>query len=198
MNDTEILQRDITILEAMVGHLDDYLASDATHWDMVITMGLRDLPPMSLGGILMRRQRLMVTRNLLDDQAWARLSAAVDRFDATILENVVRFEQRAGMELQARMREWTHYLNDLNSRTAADPEYYRTHVDTRVVIGELAKKLSERPFVLADHVPGDIVALDRHLSLIWLSGHFIWPDVWKPAYPGEEYWYLYGHPIAGK
>lgn len=194
MNDSEILQRDLMIMEAMIGHLDSYLASDATHWDMAV----RDMPPMSLGGILMRRRRLTVRQELLDAPDQARLAAASAGFDATIKEHVVRFEQRADMELQARMREWTQYLSDLHSRAAANLEHYRSVVDTRVVISELAGKLGEYPFRLAPHIANDITALDRHLSLVWISGHFVWPEVWKPAYPGDEYWYLFGHPIAGK
>lgn len=195
MNETEILQRDLSIMEAMTGHMDDYLMSDATHWDM----GIAGMPLMSLGGFIMRQNRLMALREHLGERDQGRLGHVIERFDCLALEHVVRFEARANAELQARMREWTHYLHDLNSRRiAASQEHYRNTVDTRVVIGVLAEKLAQRPFQLAAHIPNDIVGLDRHLAMLWVPGSFIWHTLWRPAYPGEAYWYLFGYPYAGE
>jgi hypothetical protein len=190
MNDHEILAHDLAVLEAMVAYTEPYLISDVTQWDM----GRPGMPSMTLGGILMRRQRLLLLRDLLDGDERARLAEANETFDRVVADRVVRLEQRANVELQARMREWTHYLRDLTSHVAARPEHYRHVADTRVVIGHLVDLLSEPPYRLDAHVPDDVAACDRRLKADWSPGEFIWSSVWEPAYPRETYWWLYGSP----
>lgn len=190
MNDHEILTHDLAVMEAMVAYTEPYLTSDVTQWDM----GRAGMPSMTIGGVLMRRHRLLLLRDHLNEDARARLAEANASFDRLVADRIVRLEQRADVELQARMREWTHYLHDLTSAVAARSEHYRHVADTRVVIGHLVDLLSQSPYRLGAHVPDDVAACDRRLKADWSPGDFIWPNVWEPAYPRETYWWLYGGP----
>lgn len=188
----EELQRDLTILREMVDHLEDYLFSDVERWNM----GKPGMPPMTIGGCLMRLRRLSLLRNQLPEADQATLAQAKIDFDEALKEKVVRFEQRSYQELNARLREWTNYLRNLahSSKISADQERYDNKVDIRVVAGELVNKLSTPPYRLDGRVPRDVAAVDRRLRLMWEPGPFVWAPVWQKAYPKDEYWWLYGHP----
>lgn len=190
MAERELYDRDLAVMQTMIDHVDEYLASDVTRWDL----GTAGMPPMTIGGILMRRERLgRVDERLTLGQRQMR-DALNDRFDDCLVETVVRFEGRAHDELHARLREWTNYLRDLPSRSAAQPEIYAYVADTRVVIGVLIDKLSEPPYKLESHIPKDVAALDKRLKSLWVKGPFIWHEAWAQAYPPDKHWYLYGGP----
>jgi hypothetical protein len=188
----DLLKRDLAILEAMVDGMPEYLMSDAAVW----AMRRGDMPPLTIGGCLMRLRRLSRLQNQLLGEERVALAEARDAFDEALREKVVRFEQRAYGELNARLREWTTYLRDLahSSKIAGDRGRYAATVDTRILIDELTDKLGEHPYRLDGRVARDIAALDRRLRPMWQPGDFVLDAVWQPAYPADRYWWLYGRP----
>lgn len=190
----DALKHDLAVLEAIASGLPAYLASDVTWWDM----GRSGMPLLTIGGYLMRRRRLAALSHLLLASEIEAMTAVNTAFDDVVAQEVVRFEDRAQAEVGSRLREWTVYLRDLSvsHRLAADTVRYGFLADTRVVIGELVAKLSERPFHLPDHVVADVTKLDKRLKARWTTGPFIWAPVWTPAYPPTTYWWLYGQPKA--
>lgn len=192
MAEQVVFDRDLKVMRAMVDQIQPYLASDVSRWDM----GAAGMPPMTIGGILMRRNRLYAVSSLLTTDQRRILDEAGQLFNAALVEKVVRFEQRAHDDLHARLREWTNYLRDLPSRSAARPENYAYTADTRVVIGVLMDELREPPYQLEPRIPGDVAIVDRRLQSLWNEGPFIWDTAWAMAYPPDRYWYLYGGPKA--
>lgn len=187
-----LLTRDLAILEAMTAGMDHYLASDAILWDM----GRGHMPLLTIGGCLMRLRRLSVLQGQLDSDERAVLAHAERDFNAALKETVVRFEQRAYTELNARLREWTTYMRDLahSTKISADQGRFASKTETRIVISELVSKLGEVPYQLDGRVPRDVAALDRRLRQMWKPGPFVLSNIWEKAYPIDPYWWLYGHP----
>jgi len=138
----QIVQRDLEILELMVAEMDEYMMSEATHW----VMARGDMPKLTIGGCLMRLNRLPIARGPLQPEEQSRLEDAARQFDGLIANHTVRFEQRVHQELRARLAQWSGYLGHLTSRTLADLDYYASVVDTRVVIAEMVNKLRKRPY----------------------------------------------------
>lgn len=184
----EKLQRDLVILEAMVAEMADYLRSEVLFWPMVPS----GLPKLTLGGYFMRQHRLLALRELLDEGERERLDTAVLTFNITTNEKVVRLEERAHTELEARIRQWGEALNEFKGEGSLS--YYRTAVDTRLMIALLIDKLQTAPFQLNPRILPQLQLRDVNLSGKWRSGDFIWPEEWQPAYPRSEFWWLYGHP----
>lgn len=188
----KILSHDLALLEAMVARMSDYLISDATAWKLRGSY----MPPLTVGGCLMRLNRLsLLQADLVSDQRLALARARRD-FDEALSDKVVRFEQRAYQELNTRLREWTTYIRDLthSSKLMANRDRYVAKVDTRIVIGELVGKLGEYPYRLDGRVPRDVAALDRRLRQMWQPAEFVLEPVWRKVYPADPYWWLYGHP----
>ena len=176
------LRKDLKILEAMVAEMDDYLRNETMFWPL----GDSSLPRLTLGGYLMRQHRLSLLIHLLD--------GAIATFNEALVEKVVRFEQHARDELQARLRQWSEYLRELNQESAAAGDYYASAVDTRAMIAALLDKLEMPPYQLDKRVIDELGVYDRALGNHWLANGFVWPAEWQPAYPLSAYWWLYGRP----
>lgn len=186
--DHELLSHDLIVLEEMVASAPDYLMAEATHWDMG-----KNRPPLTLGGILLRRRRLGLLAAGLSTAERDHLEAANARYDLLLAAQPVRLESRIVAEIGDRLREWTVYLRDLaaSSRLAADHAHYVAKSDIRVVIEDLTEALGPRR---PSQLPDDVAALDHRLRARWQPGEFLWAAVWQPAYPAERYWWLYGTP----
>lgn len=187
----EVLAQDLRALEVMVESMDDYLASDATHWAMT---GSNMPKKLTIGGCLMRQERLQKLRNHLDMADQARLDKSNATFNEGLSNQVVRFEARAHDELHARLREWMSYLNDATSKMATKREYYATVVDTRIVITALINKLSQPPYQLNARLEQEVGQMDIRLKGQWQPSDFVLDGIWEKAYSPSEYWWLYGYP----
>jgi hypothetical protein len=186
----KILAQDLTILEAIVEDLPAYLASDATHW----SMSGDNMPKLTIGGCLMRQERLQKLRPQIAFADQARLDKSMDDFNASLENQIVRFEKRAHDELHARLREWTTYLRDATSKKAKAREHYANIVDTRIVISALMNKLSQSPYQLNERLAQDVAQMDARLKGQWQTNEFVLDKVWEEAYDPVEYWWLYGCP----
>lgn len=186
-----VLAQDLRALEVMGESMDGYLASDATHWAMT---GNNMPKKLTIGGCLMRQERLQQLRHQLDMADQARLDKCIDTFNAGLSNQVVRFEARAHDELHARLREWTSYLNDANSKSATKRAYYATVVDTRIVITALINKLSQPPYQLNARLEQEVSQMDVRLKGHWQTGEFVLEPIWEKAYTPTVYWWLYGCP----
>jgi hypothetical protein len=186
----EKLRQDLEILEAMAAEMDSYLKSDVLFWPMANG----NMPRLTLGGYLMRQHRLQALENLLDNDEKVRLKAAVEQFNQALVEKIVRLEQRATQELEARLRQWGEYLTDLARENGSGSAYYATAVEPRAMIAALVNKLKLPPYRLDPRIHQQIATYDNNLRRRWQSGPFVWPQEWQPAYPEGNYWYLYGQP----
>lgn len=187
----ERLERDLVVLHEMAGEMDDYLTSDVLFWLMM----KGGMPKLTLGGYLMRQHRLLALRDLLDKEMQGTLEAAVSRYSQALVEKVVRLEQKAHMELEARIRQWGEYLKDLSWDRSAAVASYGTAVETRATIQALVGKMREAPYQLDPAILPKIALLDGNLRQHWQPGPFVWPAEWLPAYPIDEFWWLYGGPV---
>lgn len=188
MEGTEKLKQDLVVMEVMAGVVDDYLRSDVLFYPT----SRPDLPKVTLGGYLMRQHRLLQLRDLLDMEEQTRLHEAIGHYNSALEEKIVRFETKAHNELEARLRQWQEYLSEV--KRGVNVAYYESAVDTRVMIAALIAQLRIPPYELNQEIPRSLALLDRELSRVWERGDFAWPGEWKPAYPRDEYWWLYGQP----
>lgn len=183
------LEQDLAILAAMAAQMDDYLKSDILFWKM----GQSGMPMLTLGGYLMRQYRLLTLSDLLSAGEQGELETAVIQFNTALVEKIVRFEEKAHTELEARMRQFEAYLRDLRNGQVTGMNY-GTAVEPRAMIAALTDKLRMAPYQLDRQLPTRVANLDRNLRQHWVSGEFIWPEAWQPAYPIDEFWWLYGKP----
>ncbi|MDX1412782.1 MAG: hypothetical protein R3293_01245 [Candidatus Promineifilaceae bacterium] len=186
----EKLDQDVAIVAYMAAEMESYLNSDVLFWNMRRS----GLPALTLGGYLMRQYRLLRLQKLLHDSKKKELDAAVQQYNDALVEKIIRFEQKAHRELDARLRQWGEYLKDVDRGTAASTSNYRNAVETRAMIAALTEQLQLAPYEIEPRVLSETSLLDRQLKRVWKPGEFIWFEEWQPAYPLEYYWWLYGNP----
>ena len=188
--DNAVLAHDLMIMEEMAANMAAYLDSKVEEW----TIPRANMPRLTIGGFLMRRQRLLALRHKLSADDQIRLDVALAQFITALDERVVRFEKRAHQELHTRIAEWIGILPALNRRAKMEANYYAGVVDTRIVIKELLDILQTPPYVLEEGVNDEIRAVDRLLKSRLNEHAFVWDGIWESAYPPGEYWWLYGYP----
>jgi hypothetical protein len=184
------LGRDLTILQAMSAEMEDYLKSEVLFWQMM----QGGMPKLTLGGYLLRQHRLLALSDLLDEAQQALLEQAVIQFNQALVERIVRLEQKAHRELEARIRQWGEYLKDIEWEQRGSIGGYGSAVETRAMIAALIDKLQVAPYELDSRILKQVTLLDANLRRFWHSGAFVWPESWQPAYPKKTYWWLYGSP----
>jgi len=187
---TGYLTQDLEILVAMTAEIETYLNSDVLFWHMSKSR----MPRLTLGGYLMRQYRLLLLQDLLTDAQQTDLNTAVTQYNNILVEKIVRFEQKAHRELDARLRQWGEYLKDVDRGVASTTSNYRTAVEVRAMITAIIGQLKLAPYRLDQRIPQQVALLDNHLQWLWEHGSFVWPEEWQPAYPQMEYWWLYGNP----
>jgi hypothetical protein len=121
------------------------------------------------------------------------METAVFQFNTALVEKIVRFEAKATNEVEARIRQFEAYLRDLRKGQVTGMNY-GTAVEPRAMIAALIDKLSMAPYQLERSIPGRVETLDGSLRQRWTPGDFIWSEAWQPAYPQDEFWWLYGKP----
>ena len=186
---THKLEQDLAIAAAMAAQMDDYLKSEILFWNM----GQSGMPMLRLGGYLMRQYRLLLLSNLLSEVQQGELETAVIQFNTALAEKIVRLEVKADSELEARIRQFEAFLRDLRKGQETGMNY-RTAVEPRAMVAALVDKLRMAPYQLDRQIPGRVETLDKSLRQRWVPGEFIWPQDWQPAYPQDEFWWLYGKP----
>lgn len=184
------LAQDLDIVEAMSVEMGDYLDSDVLFWP--ISQKAATMPMLTLGGYLMREQRLQALSDQLSEVDRERLANTIQRFNGALANRVVRFETKANHELEARLRQWQEYLRDLDRGTADKTSNYATAVETRAMIEALIRRLQMPPYQLNDQSLKHLAVLDTTLRDRWRPGDFVWPQGWEAAYPRTEDWWLYG------
>jgi hypothetical protein len=176
------------ILAEMAGEMEAYLRSDVLFWPLM----KGGLPQLTLGGYLMRQHRLLALRDLLPPEAQEVVDTAVSQFNQTLVEKIVMLEQKAHQELAARIRQWSQYLKDLQWEKRVAAANYASAVETRVMMTAVTDQLQLPPYQLKPRITEQIKLLDDNLRRRWQTGPFIWSEDWRPAYPQNEYWWLYG------
>lgn len=178
------IERDLAILVAMAEEMEAYLASDVLFWPL----GQGGFPRLTLGGYLLRQERLLAVRSGLSAEAQVRLDGAVGLFKGALAERIVRFEQRAHEELGTRLRQWEQKLKEgFGSRAI-----YASGVEVRTIMEALVGQLRVAPYRLDAVMEQRLAMLDVNLRKRLQEGEFVWDEVWEVAYPAGVYWWLYG------
>jgi hypothetical protein len=174
--------KDREFLRAGVAELEDYLRSDELFWPLD---GNVDFPRLTVGGLLLALKRL---------NGWN--VPAHERVELDSLENLINtsrskwrtaWEKKATREVHARFDLWKNYLADYRQSPDGNAPDYPQQVRERAQLDLLASALSVPPV--------DLLALkdlDRFLRQALLPGAFVWEAELVPAFPAEEFWYLYG------
>ena len=161
--------------------LERYLLSDDLYWQVSLKApkGAPPYPSLTPGNILLSLRRLKA-RGAADDFQ-AELEAAKAKWGA-------HWRQKEEREANARFRQWRDFLTQYGQEADEPAPYYHYEVRERVILRLLEEDLGDLP----PEVAVGLRKLDEILRASFAPGEFIWEPDLQPAFPRDEFWFLYG------
>ncbi len=180
---------DLRYMQAGIEELKDYLLSNDIYRPMIISAsaGERPYPPLTIGNLLIARQRLSISaQSGKSATRWRSLDIALKGLCQTWR---VAWEHKAGLEFGARLTLWRNYLEEYRQSPPEHSSRYSYEVERRVMLELLREEAMES---LAVEQVEMLAGLDKLLRSMLVASEFIWDADLAPAFPARKYWYLYG------
>jgi hypothetical protein len=183
------LDHDVRTVEAMASRLTPYIYETALYGPMP-----GDLPRLTVGGLLMRLNRLSAIANLLSPGQQKALDTARRQFDAVRQEWAVAYEARLTQELPSRLTALEQFIADCDESGRRCADLYPSEIEKRVIVEALKDEATARD-VLSPAARARLSGIDSQLHRFARpADHFIWDTRLEPAYPRDKFWFLYVTP----
>lgn len=186
------LERSLTVVEAIAADLKEYLLSDTLFWPLSRPRaGDYVLPKGTLGGLFLRLRRLSAFHDALSAGQDRRLHDAFAQIEEALDRWRVQARDKASREARSRADSWHAYA----AEAADDPRRFRpeypTQAEGRTALAFLLDWLDDN----ADEaVVGRVASADRLLRSVAQPCDFVWDDWQAPAFPQDDFWWLYVEP----
>jgi hypothetical protein len=182
------LERDVKTVEAMASRLKPYIYEPELYGLMP-----GDLPRLTLGGLLVRLTRLPLLQ--LSPSQHDLLDRARAQVDDIKKEWAVAYEGKIQRETKARIMSLNQFLDECPGNQSACADHYPSAIEKRVMLDALRYE-AESLNIYTPEFKNGILAVDNKIHRFFeKSDRFVWDSSLQPAYPREEYWYLYQQAI---
>jgi hypothetical protein len=178
---------ELSYIQAGLEELEAYLLSKEVFWPVSTPAPLRLFPKLTIGNLLLSQKKLegySVGGQLATVQrsTFSHLKREIEGFSE---KWAVAWKTKAAQEFQSRLRQWTHYLNDLEKKIDAHAPYYNSEVRSRVLLQLLREYASQDSQTALEQ-------LDAAFRGCFTSADFIWDQQIQSGFPQEKFWFLYG------
>lgn len=180
--------QEIAALQIMAEELADYLLSDVLFWQL---QAASNVPKLSLGMLLLTRQRLLAADAQLGAGQRAGRDEAIRKIEATLAKWQVASERKAEQELRTRLNLWQRFWDDCREEPRTCADNYSQEVTHRAMAELL---LAEFPRLAASPEATPLRGLDPTVRGKLQGDAFVWAPELQPGFPRERFWYLYGQP----
>ncbi len=184
------LERDLQIAEAMAADLKPYFLSNILYWSL--NTSSREgyvFPKGTLGGLLIRLHRLDALRDSLSIEQSDRLQEAQAQTHEQINRWVVQAEEKALLEITARLRAWEEFLTEYGKNPRNHGDEYATQAEGRTILEFLINLAGKA--INGQGITRRLLLIDQRLRKFGEAGPFIWDEALIPAFPQKTYWWLY-------
>lgn len=178
---------DKNYLEAGLATIEAYLQSSEVFWPIGIQAprGENAYPQLSLGGLLLSRERLLARKALSGESspqdALQGLAEARSRWP-------VAWERKANAEFPVRLHLWRDFLEEYRQSPTGQSGRFAYEAGRRVQLHLLLPDTRNLPPAYLELLS----SLDGYLASIFVPGEFTWEASLAPGFPQDPYWYLYG------
>jgi hypothetical protein len=174
--------------EAAVGDLEDYILAPQDSWPLSGAArrgGPRETGRLTIGNLLLARARLQALPQ--DDPRQEALHQADETLQQVRERWRANWARKAEKEFQNRLNLWTSFIGDLLKDTTRHVSGYPDAVRWRVILQLLLDEADRIDVPAREALNG----LDRQLRRTGKEGPFVWDPEIEPAFPREQYWFLY-------
>jgi hypothetical protein len=178
---------DKNYLEAGLAAIEAYLQSSEVFWPIGIQAprGENVYPQLSLGGLLLARERLRVR---LATGGEAGLQKALQELAGARSRWPVAWERKATAEFPIRLNLWRDFLEDYRQSPVGQTGRYAYEIGRRVQLHLLLPETRNLPAAYVELLS----SLDGYHASVFVPGDFAWEAALTPGFPQDPYWYLYG------
>ena len=192
MSSTYDIKTDLKEVEAMADSLSEYVRGDDLYGR--INRGMfSQMPRLTAGALVMRLRRLDILRENLKDHQSKRLDATVDTYESVRREWTHHYETKLLQEAHSRIDSILVFFQECDENINKCVELYRPELARRTIVQEILKQMEVFQLEDAD-VMKKVKAVDNRLQHFLQADDFQWHDDLKPAYPKDEFWWLYQTP----
>ena len=177
--------RDVRTLEAMATRLTPYVYENELYGLMP-----GDLAKLTVGGFLMRLNRLTVIVDQLTAKQQATVRAAQAKAEELRTKWTVAYEGKITREFQARLTALNQFLSECAESPETCSDNYSSSVEKRVIAQVLADEAAHLN-ILTDEMKSGLAVVDNKMRRYSEAGEFIWAEQLRTAYPQDKYWFLY-------
>lgn len=179
---------DLLYLEGGIDQLKDFLLVDELFWPIGVNppAGESNFPQLTVGGLLLSRERLKARRLPLDQEAkFTNLYSVMQRITT---EWQIAWMNKAAREFQMRLNMWRDFIEEYRRDTESNANRYKYEVRLRVMLHLLTHESRDTSPASLDL----LVSLDKFLKAVLIHGDFLWENDLMHGFSQDEYWYLYG------
>jgi hypothetical protein len=179
------IERDLRTVEHMSARLTPYVYENELYGSMP-----GDLVKLTVGGMLMRVQRLSAVAYLLSPKQRETLTKAQQKLEEVRRQWRVALEGKIQRELQARVKSIDQFIMDCSDNPKNCKENFPSTAEQRVILEALLDEAVQFG-ILTDTMKNGMVVLDNKLHRYVGDGEFMWDKRLEKAYPKDKYWFLY-------
>jgi len=191
MNEKPNFDYYLTFLQAGVQQLESYLLAD----DLFRNLGAvppsgQPYPMFTLGELLLfERVTRVLAKSPAQETAYQQAKNALDTQRSRWR---TAWERKVSREFHSRLRQWGERVEEIRRDTGENAPYYHTEVRLRTFLELLKPDAAEVDPAYLEHLH----SLDLILEALFSPGDFIWHPDLAPAFPKDEFWFLWGKPRA--
>ena len=192
MPQSQNLEDEVALLQAMADELEAYLLSDELYRQLVVHTPHGDqVPRMSLGTFLETLATLEQAADAgrLTPAQWEAVNEARHRLEEMRRRFPTAFRDKLVRELKSNLDSWNWFLQECREDPRRCRDEYRFEVRIRNRIATLVDALGEET---PPEYAARLERLDAQLRHLLVPGSFLWAKALEARYPRERYWWLYG------
>jgi hypothetical protein len=189
-------EKDLHEATAMAEGLAEYVRIDMLYGKVGSggMFGGGKMPSLTIGALLMRIRRLSVLNDQLNSNQQTQLQKVVNRHDAVVEEWRFHYEQKLVREAKSRLDAMSTYFDECRSDPILCASAYLPEAFRRTVVQECLLGMVDLNIEIDAELNMKLEGTDGRLHALVRPADFIWSQKLMPAYPRDDYWWLYTQP----
>jgi hypothetical protein len=184
---------DLVEAQALADHLVPYVYEPELYGSISGMFGSSSMPSLTIGALQMRLHRLRVLEDQMTGAQKAILTDIEARNEQVRQEWMVHYDDKMVLEGRSRLKVIQAFFADCEDDPRSCANNYMPEALRRTIVEDILKAFKSY------HVPSaelaEVARLnDTKLRRFTQPSDFIWASALQPAYPRDEYWWLYALP----
>lgn len=182
------IERELKEASEMASALVPYVYEDVVYGKIGMNM-----PPLTIGNILLRVRRLRALRDRLSPSQASTLDHIEAQLESARKEWSVAYSKKIIREAEVRLRDLNTYFSECKEDPRLCANAYLPEAQRRTILYELLEALPAGD--LRDSgLETKVKSVDSSLRRYVKPSDFVFSNTLQPVYPADTFWWLYSRP----